>query len=139
MKRSSNRRFSRSSLRRRYSKKSKRSKGRKGRKRSTRYKRGGRSMHHRKHRGGMLSASQVVGSQAFQAFKSGVGMLHNYLNKQEAKYGSQSSPMTTTLASRLPPSPASSSASSPSLKRIPTYKTPRYAKGYVSPYKQRGK
>lgn len=102
-------------------------------------------MHHRKHRGGMLSASQVVGSQAFQAFKSGVGMLHNYLNKQEAKYGSQSSPMTTTLAPRLPPRPpaasaaSSASASSPSLKRIPTYKTPRYAKGYVSPYKQRGK
>ena len=110
-----------------------------------------RSKHRRTYRGGaLLSGKKVVGTQAYQMFKSGVGKLHEFLNKQDAKYGSQMDKSKTSFhlpnlpprppklpprpLPQLPPRPSSSRSS---MKKIPTYKTPQYAKGYISPYKKK--
>ena len=88
-----------------------------------------------------IDKNKVVSSKAFKTFKSGVGKLNDYLNKQEAVLG-------TTAAISSTPTPAvanvvqSGVISTPkvsttkSFKKIPTYSTPKYAKNYVSPYKQ---
>jgi len=87
-----------------------------------------------------IKKSDVVASSAFKTFKTGVGKLNDYLNKQQQQ---QQAASISNAAKPLQPSirPVSTAPVVPSrvAKPIPIYKTPQYAKNYVSPYKQPGK